>query len=201
MVLGTEFLALSFVSMHDEGRTGCHNDKLYFLPLFSAVMKHGVLHHICTLNTERPPLWSSGQSSWLQNGEVLCFLWGTKLIYICYVESRPPLWSSGQSSWLHNRDVLCFLWGTNWIWICYVGESRPPLWSSGQSSWLHNLDVLGEVKKKVKVKLSCNRPWRPIGLWDVKDPTLSRQSAHRWWQGCHPYAPAALYSLETLLLF
>jgi hypothetical protein len=22
--------------------------------------------------------------------------------------------------------------------------------------------------------------WRPIGLWDVKDPTLSRQSAHRW---------------------
>jgi hypothetical protein len=33
----------------------------------------------------------------------------------------------------------------------------------------------------VKVKLSPNRPWRPIGLWDVKDPTLSRQSAHRWW--------------------
>jgi hypothetical protein len=29
-------------------------------------------------------------------------------------------------------------------------------------------------------KQSCpfNRPWRPIGLWDVKDPTLSRQSAH-----------------------
>jgi hypothetical protein len=24
----------------------------------------------------------------------------------------------------------------------------------------------------------CNRPWRPIGFWDVKDPTLSRQSAH-----------------------
>jgi hypothetical protein len=22
----------------------------------------------------RPPLWSSGQSSWLQNGDVLCFL-------------------------------------------------------------------------------------------------------------------------------
>jgi hypothetical protein len=31
---------------------------------------------------------------------------------------------------------------------------------------------------KVKVKLSRNRPWKPIGLWDVKDPTLSRQSAH-----------------------
>jgi hypothetical protein len=90
-----------------------------------------------------PPLWSSGQSSWLHNGDVLCFLWGTNWIYICYVEERrPPLWSSGESSWLHNGDVLCFLWGTNWIYICYVEESRPLLWSSGQSSWLHNGDVL-----------------------------------------------------------
>jgi hypothetical protein len=72
-----------------------------------------------------PPLWSTGQSSWLYNRDVLCFLWGTNWIYICYVEeSRPPLWSSGQSSWLHNGDVLCFLWGTNWIYICYVEESK-----------------------------------------------------------------------------
>jgi hypothetical protein len=49
-----------------------------------------------------PTLWTSDQSSWLHNREVLCFLWGTNWIYICYVEeSRPPLWSSGQSSWLH----------------------------------------------------------------------------------------------------
>jgi hypothetical protein len=48
---------------------------------------------------EGPPLWSSGQSSWWQNGDVLCFLWGTNWIYIYYVEeSRPPVWSSGQSS-------------------------------------------------------------------------------------------------------
>jgi hypothetical protein len=89
----------------------------------------------------RPPLWYSGQSSWLHIGDVLCFLWGTNWIYIlvCYVEeSRPPLWSSGQSSWLHNGDVLCFLWGTNWIYIWYVEESRPPLWASGQSSWLRS---------------------------------------------------------------
>jgi hypothetical protein len=90
-----------------------------------------------------PPLWSRGQSSWLHNRDVLCFLWGTNWIYICYVEeSRPPLWSSGQSSWLHNGDVLCFLWGTNCICICYVEESRQRLWASGQSSWLHNKDVL-----------------------------------------------------------
>jgi hypothetical protein len=48
-----------------------------------------------------PLLWSSGQSSWLHNGDVLCFLWTPNWMYICYVEdSRPPLWSSGQSSWL-----------------------------------------------------------------------------------------------------
>jgi hypothetical protein len=40
-------------------------------------------------------------------------------------------------------------------------------------------------------------PWRPIGLWDVKDPTLSRQSAHRCRLGCQPYTPAALYTLKS----
>jgi hypothetical protein len=46
-------------------------------------------------------VWSSGKSCWLQNGDVLCFVWDTKLIFICYVEeSRPPLWSSVHSSWL-----------------------------------------------------------------------------------------------------
>jgi hypothetical protein len=65
-----------------------------------------------------PPLCSSGQSYWLQIGDVLCFLWGTNWIYICHVEeSRPPPWSRGQSSWLQNGDVLCFLWGTNWIYM------------------------------------------------------------------------------------
>jgi hypothetical protein len=95
------------------------------------------------LNTCYPPLWSSSQGSRLQKGAVLCFLWGTNWIYICYVEeNRQPLWSSGQSSWLHNGDVLCFLLGTNWTYICYVEESRPPLWYRGQSSWLHNGAVL-----------------------------------------------------------
>jgi hypothetical protein len=26
----------------------------------------------------------------------------------------------------------------------------------------------------------CNRPWKPIGLWDVQASTFSRQSTHRW---------------------
>jgi hypothetical protein len=76
----------------------------------------------------RQPKWFSGQSLWLQSGNVLFPL--RYELNLCYVEeSRPSLW-------LHNGDVLCFLWGTNWIYICYVGGSRPPLWSSGQSSWL-----------------------------------------------------------------
>jgi hypothetical protein len=41
----------------------------------------------------------------------------------------------------------------------------------------YRINISFSIVKK-KVKLSCNRPWRPIGLWDVKDPTLSRQSAH-----------------------
>jgi hypothetical protein len=93
--------------------------------------------YVCYVEESWPPLWSSDQSSWLHNGDVLCFLWGTNWIYICYVEgNRLPLWSSGQSSWLQNGDVLCFLWGTNWIYICYVEGNRPPLWSSGLISLL-----------------------------------------------------------------
>jgi hypothetical protein len=38
--------------------------------------------YICYVEKSRPPLWSSGQSSWLQNGDLLCFLWGTNWIYM-----------------------------------------------------------------------------------------------------------------------
>jgi hypothetical protein len=44
-----------------------------------------------------------------------------------------------------------------------------------------------------------SRPYRPIKLWDAKDPILSTQSAHRWQWGCQPHAPTALYSQETFL--
>jgi hypothetical protein len=52
------------------------------------------------------------------------------------------------------------------------------------------------------VAVSCpwNRPWRPIGLWEVEAPTFSRQSAHRWRWGCQPYAPALLYSPGRFLV-
>jgi hypothetical protein len=38
-----------------------------------------------------------------------------------------------------------------------------------------------------------NRPWKPIGLWDVEDTTLSRQSAHRWRWGSALYAGCTLF--------
>jgi hypothetical protein len=77
--------------------------------------------------TYLPPMWSRGQSYWLQNGDVACFLWGTNRIYICYVEeSRPPLWSSGQSSWLQIQrfgfDSRCYQ-----IFWEVVGLERGPL--------------------------------------------------------------------------
>jgi hypothetical protein len=50
------------------------------------------------------------------------------------------------------------------------------------------------------VRQPVNKPWRPVGVWDVKDPTLSRQSAHRWPRGCQPYALAALYSIFLFLV-
>jgi hypothetical protein len=60
--------------------------------------------------------------------------------------------------------------------------------------------VSDKGKKKRKATLLRNRAWRPVRLWDVEDPTLSRQSTHRWRQGCQPYAPVALYFPETLFL-
>jgi hypothetical protein len=71
----------------------------------------------------RPPLWSSGQSSWLQNGDILCFLW----IYICYVEeSRPPPWSSVQSSWLQIQRSRFDSRRYHIIWEVVGLERGPP---------------------------------------------------------------------------
>jgi hypothetical protein len=50
-----------------------------------------------------------------------------------------------------------------------------------------------------EIKLTLNRPWTSIGLWDVDAPTIFRQSAHRWrWD--QPYAPGALYPQERFLV-
>jgi hypothetical protein len=44
-------------------------------------------------------------------------------------------------------------------------------------------------------------PGGPLGLQEVEAPTLLRQTANRWRQGCQPYAPAALYPQVSFLRF
>jgi hypothetical protein len=48
--------------------------------------------------------------------------------------------------------------------------------------------ILWSIKGK-ECSYPCNSPWKPTGVSDVEVPTFSRQSAHRWWQGCQPYTP------------
>ena len=43
------------------------------------------------------------------------------------------------------------------------------------------------------------RPEVPRGFQKVKVPTL-RDNGRGWWQGCQPYAPAAFYPQEILLV-
>jgi hypothetical protein len=72
---------------------------------------------VCYVEESRPPLCSSGQSTWIQNGDVL-FPVRYELNYICYVEeSRPPLWSI-QRSRFDSRHYQIF-------WV--VGLERGPL--------------------------------------------------------------------------
>jgi hypothetical protein len=50
-------------------------------------------------------------------------------------------------------------------------------------TWENSIKMGAEVcivEGSRQVNGKCNRPWRPIGLWDVEAPTFSRQSAHRW---------------------
>jgi hypothetical protein len=58
-----------------------------------------------------------------------------------------------------------------------------------------NYSPLQVVSMKLgkQVKLSLNRPWRPIWLQVIEAPTFSWQSANRWCWGCQHYAPATLY--------
>jgi hypothetical protein len=64
-------------------------------------------------------------------------------------------------------------------------------WTESTRCYLKVPEIrLPKIKQsKSTVKLSRNRPWRPIGLWNVKDPILSRQSTHRWRTYLHFYSP------------
>jgi hypothetical protein len=70
------------------------------------------------------------------------------------------------------------------------GSLRPYSRFSRQEHISLNITVFWDITLSKKWIYPCNRPWRPIGLWDVEAPTFFRKSAHRWLWGCHPYAMA-----------
>jgi hypothetical protein len=51
------------------------------------------------------------------------------------------------------------------------------------------------------VKIFLLQAVEALGLREVEAPTLLRQTANRWRQGCQPYAPAALYPQVSFLRF
>jgi hypothetical protein len=99
--------------------------------------------------------------------------------------------SAHQKCYATSRKVTCSipddvidLFFISWAFCCYRTLVHAHI----------KLDVSSS-----KLSYPRNRPCKPIGFWDVEDPTLSRQSARRWLWGCEPYAPAALYTSETIL--
>jgi hypothetical protein len=115
----------------------------------------------------RPTLFSSGQSSWLRNGDVFCFLWDTNWIYVCYVEEGiPPLWSSGQRSGFDSRHSK--------ILSEAVGLERGPL------SLVSTIEeLLGRKSSGSEITAGGDPPrW----LRDTpKSANVSTNFADKWW--------------------
>jgi hypothetical protein len=91
--------------------------------------------------------------------------------------------------------------GKRWFWnFGFSGRGIVPSGVWRHRDWYKNIDVSEELAAsgceifgtfykitRRHIPVASNRPWRPIGLWDVEAPTFSRQSAHRWRRGCQPY--------------
>jgi hypothetical protein len=98
-----------------------------------------------------------------------------------------------------NRWLICNL-GSGWT--CLVIFKPRPLslrekaagtqWMEGWVGLRTGLEAVGGGKSFVFTQSKaypCNMPRRPIGLWDFKAPTFSKQSAHRWLWSCQPHWP------------
>jgi hypothetical protein len=69
------------------------------------------------------------------------------------------LFCSDLQSW---NSVLCYIPRPHFL-VIYSFETEG-IWEQGKS---------------VKLYI-CNKPWKPVGLWDVEVPTFSRISSHKW---------------------
>jgi hypothetical protein len=125
-----------------------------------AISGHGMSTGTGTANSHNSIVfWSvmpcSSQAAWRFGG-----------IYDCNLKSRKIGSSSVQQlhlSWLLVMFTLWRFFRNGWL--------SPSL----KSKWML-INKVPEVRKKESYPR--NRPWRLRGLWDVKDPTLSRHSAH-----------------------
>jgi hypothetical protein len=87
------------------------------------------------------------------------------------VESKREQHASSNDTW--SKRSYCDAFNVN-AGFCHSVDGSNKVHTAA----VHIGPPTAELEVWKKVKLSRNRPWRPIGLWDVKDPTLSRQSAH-----------------------
>jgi hypothetical protein len=98
----------------------------------------------------------------------------------------------GESPAPASNIVLHLLWPSDFYFEAYQKRHNRRV-----TSWGCLISAPALVVEKTTASwtktLSRNRPWRPIGLWDVEALTFSRQSAQRWRWGCKPREPAALY--------
>jgi hypothetical protein len=128
------------------------------------------------------------------------------------LHSRSHYWKAAQIKWVcrvshEERSIfwevtVSVILSKNYICTCVLFRTVLEI------DLFHSKDPKLSMRKRyyvlflIKVKrlsYSCNRPWRPIGLWDVQALTFSRQSAHRWrWR--QPYTPAALYPPRRFLV-
>jgi hypothetical protein len=80
----------------------------------------------------------------------------------------------------------------SWLTTKCVNAGKFFAMITGNCDTTYSCRICLHIYRELQISYPCNRPWRPIGLWDVEVPTFSRQSAHRWRRGCQPYAPAGL---------
>jgi hypothetical protein len=77
---------------------------------------------------------------------------------------------------LLRSRIFTFLCRPGWHWgsNSFLSNGQEGVFSPGEGK-LAGLTTHLQLLRYVR-----NRPWRPIGMGDVEDPTLSRQSA-QWW--------------------
>jgi hypothetical protein len=147
--------------------------------IFINLVKEGI--HL----TGWPPLWYSGQSSWIQIQRSRFDSRSCSIFWEVVVLERGPLHLVIKIEELLGRNSS----GPGLGNLEYGGED-PLFWTrhtlyvrklvlTSPTSGGRSVGIVHSRAKAMEVFYPINRPWRPIGLWDVKDSTLSRQSAHR----------------------